>query len=35
VAQILRGGTNVNLELVRRAEAFVYCLYLSGCDQNA
>jgi endonuclease YncB( thermonuclease family) len=35
VAEILRGNTNVNLELVRRGEAFVYRQYLSGCDRNA
>ena len=35
VAEILRGGTNVNLELVRRGDAFVYRQYLSGCDRNA
>ena len=35
VAEILRGGTNVNLELVRRGDAFFYHQYLSGCDRNA
>lgn len=35
VAEILRGNTNVNLELVRRGDAFVYRQYLSGCDRNA
>jgi len=35
VAEILRGSTNVNLELVRQGEAFVYRQYLSGCDRNA
>lgn len=35
VAEILRGGTNVNLELVRRGDAFVYRQYLSGCNRNA
>ena len=34
-AEILRGSTNVNLELVRRGDAFVYRQYLSGCDRNA
>jgi endonuclease YncB( thermonuclease family) len=34
VAEILRGGTNVNLELVRRGDAFVYRQYLRGCDRN-
>ena len=35
VAEILRGGTNVNLELVQQGDAFVYRQYLSGCDRNA
>jgi endonuclease YncB( thermonuclease family) len=35
VAEILRGNTNVNLELVRRGDAFVYRQYLIGCDRNA
>ncbi len=35
VAEIWRGNTNVNLELVRRGDAFVYRQYLSGCDRNA
>ena len=35
VAEILRGSTNINLELVRRGDAFVYRQYLSGCDRNA
>ncbi len=35
VAEIIRGSTNVNLELVRRGNAFVYRQYLSGCDRNA
>jgi endonuclease YncB( thermonuclease family) len=35
VAEILRGSTNVNLELVRRGDAFAYRQYLSGCDRNA
>jgi endonuclease YncB( thermonuclease family) len=35
VAEILRGSTSVNLELVRRGDAFVYRQYLSGCDRNA
>jgi endonuclease YncB( thermonuclease family) len=34
VAEILRGTTNVNLELVRRGDAFVYRQYLNGCDRN-
>jgi endonuclease YncB( thermonuclease family) len=35
VAEILRGSNNINLELVRRGDAFVYRRYLSGCDRNA
>jgi endonuclease YncB( thermonuclease family) len=35
LAEIIRGSTNVNLELVRRGNAFVYRQYLSGCDRNA
>ena len=35
VAEVFRAGTNVNLELVSRGEAFVYRQYLSGCDRNA
>ena len=35
IAEVLRGRTNVNLELVRRGDAFVYRQYLSGCDRNA
>ncbi len=35
VAEIFRAGTNVNLELVRRGDAFVYRQYLRGCDHNA
>lgn len=35
VAEILRDATNVNLELVRRGDAFVYRQYLSGCNRNA
>jgi endonuclease YncB( thermonuclease family) len=35
VAEVWRGNSNVNLELVRRGDAFVYRQYLSGCDRNA
>jgi len=35
VAEIWRGNTRVNLELVRQGDAFVYRQYLSGCDRNA
>ena len=35
VAEIVRGSTNVNLELVRRGDAFVYRAFLSRCERNA
>ena len=35
VAEIFRGSTNLNLELVRSGNAFAYRQYLSGCDRNA
>ena len=35
IAEVVRAGANINLELVRRGEAFVYRQYLSGCDRNA
>ena len=35
VAEIWRGNTNLNLELVRQGDAFVYRQYPSGCDRNA
>jgi len=35
VAEVIRGSTNLNLELVRRGDAFVYRQYLAGCDRNA
>ena len=35
VAEVLRGGSNVNLSLVRDGRAFVYRQYLGGCDRNA
>ncbi|UPM51565.1 thermonuclease family protein [Synechococcus sp. A10-1-5-1] len=35
VSEIFRGDTNVNLELVRRGQAFVYRQYLQGCDREA
>ena len=35
VAEILRSNNNVNIELVRRGDAFVYRQYLNGCDRNA
>lgn len=35
VAEVFRGSTNVNLDLVRRGDAFVYHQFLAGCDRNA
>jgi endonuclease YncB( thermonuclease family) len=35
IAEIWRGNNNINLELVRRGDAFVYRQYLIGCDRNA
>ena len=35
LAEIRRGNTNVNLELVRNGNAFAYRQYLEGCDRNA
>ena len=34
VAEVIRGGTNVNLAMVREGQAFVYWQYISGCDRN-
>ena len=34
VAEVVRGGSNVNLALVREGRAFVYRQYLSGCDRS-
>lgn len=35
VAEVLAGGRNVGLEMVRRGDVFVYHQYLQGCDENA
>ena len=35
LAEVIRGGSNVNLALVRDGRAFVYRQYLSGCERNA
>lgn len=32
VAEVIRGGRNVNLELVRTGQAFVYEQYIAQCD---
>jgi endonuclease YncB( thermonuclease family) len=34
VAEVFRGSINVNLELVRKGDVFVYRQYLTGCDRN-
>jgi hypothetical protein len=35
VAEILRGQQNVNLQMVRRGQAFAYRQYLRNCDATA
>jgi micrococcal nuclease len=35
VAEVIAGGRNVNLEMVRTGAAFVYYQYLRDCDQTA
>jgi micrococcal nuclease len=35
VAEILRGQQNVNLQMVRRGQAFIYRQYLSQCNATA
>jgi endonuclease YncB( thermonuclease family) len=35
VAEVFAAGRNLNLELVRTGNAFVYRLYLAQCDQAA
>jgi micrococcal nuclease len=35
VAEVSRGGQNLNLRLVRRGQAFAYRQYLSQCDAAA
>jgi endonuclease YncB( thermonuclease family) len=34
VAEVLRGGTNINQTLVRSGDAFVYWQYITGCDRQ-
>ena len=35
VSEVFRGHTNINLELVRSGQAFVYRQYLKGCNHDA
>ncbi len=35
VAEIIRGGQNLNLRMLRRGQAFAYRQYLSNCDPTA
>ncbi|MBM5817917.1 MAG: thermonuclease family protein [Cyanobacteria bacterium K_Offshore_surface_m2_239] len=35
VAEVIRSGRNVNLELVRTGQAFVYEQYIAQCDATA
>jgi len=34
VAEVLKGGTNINQSLVGSGDAFVYWQYISGCDRQ-
>jgi len=34
VAEVLKGGSNINQTLVRSGDAFVYWQYISGCDRQ-
>jgi endonuclease YncB( thermonuclease family) len=34
VAEVLKGGANINQTLVRSGDAFVYWQYISGCDRQ-
>jgi endonuclease YncB( thermonuclease family) len=34
VAEVLKGGSNINQILVRSGDAFVYWQYISGCDRQ-
>jgi endonuclease YncB( thermonuclease family) len=34
VAEVLKGGININQNLVRSGDAFVYWQYISGCDRQ-
>jgi hypothetical protein len=34
VAEVLKGGSNINQNLVRSGDAFVYWQYISGCDRQ-
>jgi hypothetical protein len=34
VAEVLKGGSNINQTLVRSGDAFVYWQYINGCDRQ-
>ena len=34
VAEVLKGGSNINQTMVRSGDAFVYWQYISGCDRQ-
>ena len=34
VAEVLKGGSNINQTLVRSGDAFVYWQYITGCDRQ-
>lgn len=34
VAEVIKGGSNINQTLVRSGDAFIYWQYISGCDRQ-
>ena len=34
VAEVIKGGSNINQTMVRSGDAFVYLQYISGCDRQ-